>query len=59
MDLQEAIIQVVEEWREKRGMTKILGMAIFPASPRTPCCWRQWNHIKEAEIPQIKNGNLL
>ena len=34
MDLQEAIIQVVEEWREKRGMTKIqVGMAIFPASP--------------------------
>ena len=32
MDLQEAIIQVVEEWREKRGMTKIqVGMAIFPA----------------------------
>ena len=30
MDLQEAIIQVVEEWREKRGMTKIqVGMAIF------------------------------
>ena len=46
MDLQEAIIQVVEEWREKRGMTKIqVGMAIFPASPEPRVAGDKWNHI--------------
>ena len=51
MDLQEAIIQVVEEWREKRGMTKIqVGMAIFPASPEPRVAGDKWNHIVKRQL---------
>ena len=59
MDLQEAIIQVVEEWREKRGMTKIqLGMAIFPASPEPRVAGDKWNHIVKGRNTTNKKRQL-
>ena len=59
MDLQEAIIQVVEEWREKRGMTKIqVGMAIFPASPEPRVAGDKWNHIVKGRNTTNKKRHL-
>lgn len=59
MDLQEAIIEVIEEWRERRGLTKIqVGMAAFPASSEPRTAGDKWNHLVKGRNSTNKKRQL-
>lgn len=59
MNLQDAIIIVVEEWRKRRGLTQIeIGLAVFPESAEPRVAGDKWSHVVKGRKETGKKRQL-